>query len=1201
MENQITNIDHHLTLFNYIHMINVDLKSINDSNGQHDNSKWNKLIKSISKLKIKTIIMKDHYNKIKRLHENKNNSFIGQKLMNHVHNLCELKTEAVCIAGHSKINSSAIIRNNDNEIIEGLLKINLGVTKFEETNNLSCIEKLTNFNNNFNLDKNYNIKNNRINYSTKEDKTEDLDTQLTVNRNKLSFIDNIKLKFVKIKESLMQNTESSKRQSDRLATKHQTSKAASRETESTDSDTDTNNKTTSTLNNLLRAKSTKRKSYNVKILTAEEKEAKKQARLDKQIKNRDKLHKQARPEFNQSEQAIAINLNMNSHPQNQLTDQSEQQVPPTRQQPSSSHQLPLPPQQPLVQQQQIQQQQIQQQQIQQQQTQQQQTQQQQTQQQQTQQQNLKQQNATTSKASQNQKLLFDNKLVLKNKKARKEVIFESDEDLTDSPSDTSSSNSDTDSDYEDTSDSSSNQMEQSNVDNESTSLNTRKLIKAKRLTLSEKLDTTSIFPSANKLKNIDIINDLAKKDKNIIMQYKNNFNIIYSGDGTISNIDELLNSEFIISDEKEKINLIKTKISNRQQLGDDDITVLKVNENTLQNILSEQTNLAVEADIYVRDPDLFSNEDFINLKEILLTYKRSKTMTATHMRELRDGNKISYEKQKNKLLWSSIDEIISTNEMVEEDVTIAKTLKTQLGTNKCLIDTELDELNKLLTKQKDIALLRYQSKIVSDAKNIKPISKENSQELTRIGNQLLNHEPVDMKDIRKITTWIERSKLDDEQTPYYAEMKILLQENAPYIDKYPIESYSVILRGKGISLFPNSYEARCKEIKKFKNIKTLIRADLQRDVQPEDEALSRDELLLKIKSNKNKEKLEIRVEVRCYKEACLLMEAWPFDAFFKGVTPSLCGIPSLPLIFNDIPKHYVIKANTTSMRKLELEFGLVDVTRVYQNDDISQPKPQIKALPTTIKSYIDAVTIGVDICSGTRIAKPDISYAKLCAKCSSLDHYKCPEDAETYCKKCCLTTHTTDRCPKPKPDWRCRNCQRNHRADSEECEVVRRITFKKNDYPISILLGENIIRHISKILRNQNIDYEELSSNDNLTDLIASALVTHPIIQDMQQRLANEESHTSFILNELNNLAEADARIMSTIQSVDAKVDNLKIELKSDIAESRNENMTAHAANSQKQDEANAMLTQLLAAFNKITQPEPLKKGKGNKRDKKEE
>jgi hypothetical protein len=130
--------------------------------------------------------------------------------------------------------------------------------------------------------------------------------------------------------------------------------------------------------------------------------------------------------------------------------------------------------------------------------------------------------------------------------------------------------------------------------------------------------------------------------------------------------------------------------------------------------------------------------------------------------------------------------------MVEEDVTIAKTLKIQLGANNCLIDTELDELNKLLTKQKDIALLRYQSKIASDAKNIKPISKENSQELTRIGNQLLNHEPVDMKDIRKITTWIERSKLDDEQTPYYAEMKLLLQENAPYIDEYPIESLKYI-------------------------------------------------------------------------------------------------------------------------------------------------------------------------------------------------------------------------------------------------------------------------------------------------------------------------------------------------------------------------------------------------------------------------
>ncbi len=51
---------------------------------------------------------------------------------------------------------------------------------------------------------------------------------------------------------------------------------------------------------------------------------------------------------------------------------------------------------------------------------------------------------------------------------------------------------------------------------------------------------------------------------------------------------------------------------------------------------------------------------------------------------------------------------------------------------------------------------------------------------------------IPLKDIRKITTWIERSKLDDEQTPYYAEMKLLLQENAPYIDEYPIESLKYI-------------------------------------------------------------------------------------------------------------------------------------------------------------------------------------------------------------------------------------------------------------------------------------------------------------------------------------------------------------------------------------------------------------------------
>ncbi len=776
------------------------------------------------------------------------------------------------------------------------------------------------------------------------------------------------------------------------------------------------------------------------------------------------------------------------------------------------------------------------------------------------------------------------------KKKKKELIQESDEEI--NTTESSSSVNESDSYSDDDGD--------ENMDFTSSDASNRRIIKGKRI--SDKTYNPFIFPSANKLNNIDALNACVKTDRIATHTYKNNFTIQYNAEGTITNIEDMLNSEYLSNETKASINHIKEQLNKRIILNENEVSTMIEAEKQLQVIAEKQVILAVETGIYYDEPGLLNNEELKTAKLILDLFNETKNMSSDHMNILKSNNLVFCTRQKLHLIDKTLSEIRATNEMTQDDLDTAMLLQTTLHKNKCLNTTEMESLDRLLSKQTDIALIRYQKKVVDEALNIKPISKENSQELVRCKELLKNNDVVDLAIIKKFQYWIDRSKQDNELLPYFAEMKITLKQNEPYTELYPMDKYWVVLRGKGISNFPNSYEARCKEIKRFKNVTTIMRADLQRDTEPGEESLTQEDLLKKIKNNKN-EKREIRIQVNSYKDVCTLMEAWPFDAFYKGVTPVLDGIESLPLLFTDVPKHFILRQNTSSMRRLEQEFGIVNVARQFHNDDPSQPKPLVKALPTTIKSYVDALTIGVDLCGATRIAKPDISYARLCIKCSSPEHYRCPDEADTYCKKCNVTSHTTDKCQKPKSEWRCRNCNKMHRSDSEECEVIRRITYKKNEYPTSILLGENIIRHISKILRNQNIDYEELSATNQITEIISNAIATHPIIQDVQTRLANEEKQTVFILKELTTLAETDAKIIASVEMVDSKVDTVKLELqnlKQDIEVSRKENMAAHANNSGKQDEMknemNTKLGQLLSIMSQLAVPSDPKSSKDKAR-----
>jgi len=62
------------------------------------------------------------------------------------------------------------------------------------------------------------------------------------------------------------------------------------------------------------------------------------------------------------------------------------------------------------------------------------------------------------------------------------------------------------------------------------------------------------------------------------------------------------------------------------------------------------------------------------------------------------------------------------------------------------------------------------------------------------------------------------------------------------------------------------------------------------------------------------------------------MEAWPFDAFYKGVIPYLTGMPLFLLPLSLKPSLTTSSVSDNKMKKLEIEFGPVDEKKVAQNN-----------------------------------------------------------------------------------------------------------------------------------------------------------------------------------------------------------------------------------------------------------------------------
>jgi hypothetical protein len=102
------------------------------------------------------------------------------------------------------------------------------------------------------------------------------------------------------------------------------------------------------------------------------------------------------------------------------------------------------------------------------------------------------------------------------------------------------------------------------------------------------------------------------------------------------------------------------------------------------------------------------------------------------------------------------------------------------------------------------------------------------------------------------------------------------------------------------------------------------------------------------------------------------------------------------------------------------------------------------------------------------------------------------------CKNCCLEVHLTEKCKNPTI---CKNCKQAHRNDSKKCHRLKQRTYAENDYVLSILLGEGIIRHESDILRNPDSGNTNGIDGEEVQEIVDEMITKNKTFKDMNDKL----------------------------------------------------------------------------------------------------
>lgn len=602
--------------------------------------------------------------------------------------------------------------------------------------------------------------------------------------------------------------------------------------------------------------------------------------------------------------------------------------------------------------------------------------------------------------------------------------------------------------------------------------------------------------------------------------------------------------------------LLKT-ISESGESIDDSNTLTIIYEIDKKTKLFKRTKAILNDIKCMIEDEQFKNTD--KIASYLIKLNSNEMLNDDELTEYYQCKKV-FELKKNKavILWL-FQELIEEWELTEEDEMVINQLNEKVLSDTNLDANEIKELDQLMALYID----SVESELEQYDWDCDEFDLTESPKMKRINNA--NRE--------------ERTKLIID---HYENLKKILEDNEDYERKFPREFYTVYLEGKTLSTINNNFEERKKKIYEHKKVAEPESCELIKINKEEYVGKFKDEYAADEVDTK---KRMIRIRVDNYDDYVKLLTPWSEEIFGGEVIATMAPISELK-----VQMDVEIDINIDEEKdEIEEKYGLCNIKRIYKsipnrykkNDSDAEllliPTRMVVAEALTIGQYVNAIKNKVYINQTKRSVKFQVDHARCCPRCPSINHAFCRNEQE-FCHRCGNNGHRQAKCSN---EIRCIRCHRAHYCSSEECKQIRDLTYKKNDYVISVLLGTKLIKNKSEVLdikyateatvkeiRNETLDndgqnnsltnielaklkeelkFEIKSMKDDIEEnknkLIRYELANEQLKEEITKLGNNYNELKTQVATRFQNVEDEVAAVKNTVLAIDNKVDLTKKEL----------------------------------------------------------
>jgi hypothetical protein len=629
---------------------------------------------------------------------------------------------------------------------------------------------------------------------------------------------------------------------------------------------------------------------------------------------------------------------------------------------------------------------------------------------------------------------------------------------------------------------------------------------------NEKTDHVSAFPCNQLVLDIDVVKSkLKNKNQLHDLDTTNNLTVYHSQNNTIAETSSfLLNLDVgAILEQSIMDNTIQDNSKNDQRKANNSVC----SRNQIDSEMDSSINI-IKSSTENNHMHTIQNTPVVNG-----LFKFNKQITSTAQRE----SVSLHIEQKSSL---------NNDELTKELLKLPTNVCTSLNNYACTNNTAVDRIDML----KHIG---FQNGVLSDEDFIsqRPLNFNKPLSNKTTGSSYIPSKNYDISNLTKAVrkTRNEVMPLSSHKSTYavytsklnkHLEQKIetwFHKLNDALNFKYPCNDYSLIIYSKSINLNTNSSDFFLHEIERC----TKITKDCIESIEI-------------VKNKKENELPGILINVLDYKHFVTLKnpKCWPKNAFKTGIDIEIMA-PKLYVIIHNVEIGLTI--TNDELVSLEANHGIIDVKRIPDADGNDTKK--LKAGVKSVWHFIEVLKRGIRLNWRKRKVTADIRRCKPCHECGSLRHsgkkIKCTLGPR--CILCSSTAHTAKNCENLVR--KCLNCRLDHSTSDRSCKMIDTRMKELNKYIINMLLSEGVYKNENEVLYGNEHGNQPNITTSNLASMVNELVNDKFLIQSDEIKSCQKD--VMELTNKLKTCETTTKKLTDEIIETNKNLDCLKLTVES--------------------------------------------------------